>query len=71
MLGGKSNVISVGAMRGPTGTDGGVIVYKTFCPEGRDGGFVVIEESVDLFVGRLAGIAAREMKEVEHEFNLR
>ncbi len=41
-----------------------LIINKTFCPEGRDGCFVVIKKTIDFFIGRFAGLTAREMKEV-------
>jgi hypothetical protein len=51
VLGGTANVICVGAVWGPTRTDGGVFVNKALCSEGRDGCLVEIKKSVDLFVG--------------------
>jgi len=57
-------------MWGPTRADGGVIVHKAFCSEGRDGHLVVIKKGVDFFVGGPGGITARETKEVEREFDL-
>ena len=71
VLGGIADIICISSMRGPTGTDGGAVVDKTFRAEGRNGHFVIIEGSVDLFVGRLGGITAEETKEVEHQFDLR
>ena len=71
VLGGSADVIGVGAMWGPTRADGGVIIYESFCSKGCEGCFVVVEKTVDFFVGRLAGIAARKTKEIQCEFNLR
>ena len=71
VLGGSANIIHISFMQCPTGMDGGAVVDKTFCAKGRDGCFVIIEGSVDLFVGRLGGIMAGEMKEVERQFGLR
>ena len=70
VLGGSADIIRISSMRGPTGMDGGVVIDKTFCAEGRDGRFVVIKGSVDLFVGRPGGIMAGETKEIEHQFDL-
>ena len=66
MLGGNTDVIGVSAsaMWGPTSANGGVLVHEAFCSEGCDGRFVVIEKTIDFFIGRLAGIMARETKEV-------
>ena len=70
VLGGSANIIHISFMQCPTGMDGGAVVDKTFCAEGRDGRFVVIKRSVDLFVGRPGGIMAGETKEIEHQFDL-
>ena len=71
VLGGSADIIRISSMRSPTGTDDGVVVDKTFCAKGRDGRFVIIKGSVDLFVGRPGGITAGKMKEVERQFDLR
>ena len=71
VLGGSADIIRISSMRGPTGTECGVIVDKTFCAKGLDGRFVIIKGSVDLSVGRLGGITAGETKEVERQIDLR
>ena len=71
VLGGSADKIRISSMQGPTGTDCGVIVDKTFRAERCNGRFVKIKGSVDLFVDRLGGINAGETKEVERQFNLR
>jgi len=57
-------------MWGPTRVDGGVVVHKASCSEGRDGRLEVIKKGMDFFVGGRGGIMARETKEVEREFDL-
>ena len=42
----------------------GVIIDESFCSKGRDGSFVVVKKTMDLLVGRLAGIVTRKTQEI-------
>ena len=73
MLWGRPNVICIGAMWGPTGSDGGVVIDEAFCVNGGNGVLLKSKHLLtsSLRIGRFAGITAQEAKEVKSEFDLR
>ncbi len=58
VLGGRVNIECISSVRPPAGTDGGVIVYEAFSTDWHDCHFVEVIRTVDLLIGRFAGITA-------------
>ncbi len=58
ILGGRDNIKCISPVRRPAGMDGGVVIDKAFSSDRHNGDFVEVNNSVDLLVGRFAGIRA-------------